>query len=128
MEIQKIIKEFKRIRKEEDLQIIDEVLFEQAIDVFISMGIQKGYKDIGKQESNTTDNLKQESKPSGSKKENKNSFGKPTEKMQYYLEKAWKIPDGKEYLKELGFDGNFDLLTFDKAKELISKVKSKEGY
>lgn len=53
-------------------------------------------------------------------------FRKPTDKMRYFLDKAWKIPEGQEYLKELGFDGNFELLAFDKAKDYISKIKTKQ--
>jgi len=53
-------------------------------------------------------------------------FRKPTDKMMYFLDKAWKIPEGREYLKEIGFDGNFELLDFYKAKDYISKIKTKQ--
>ena len=125
--MENIISKFIELRKKFNLNFDDKTLFEQAIDLYISMGIQKGYGDnVGKTEINDSGTI--ETSNSSNKKETteKKKFGKPTEKMRYVLDKVWNTQDGKEFLKEIGFDGNFELLNFSKAKELISQVKKKQ--
>jgi len=95
MEIQKIIQEFKRIRKEEDLQVLDEILFEQAIDLYISMGIQNGYPKENtpqKQEKAILPNSKPQFK----------AIDRPTEKQIYFLNKnKIEIPKTKKEASDL---------------------------
>jgi len=75
MELRKIIKEFKKIRDEEKLLITDTTLFKEALDLYMSMGIQQGYKT-----ETPKDNLKQEPLA--------------TEKQVYALKKLGKYKEG----------------------------------
>ena len=66
---------------------------------------------------------KQESKPVNKPK---TEFGKPTKKMRYRIEKTWETEDGQEFLKEIGYDGNIDELSYDKASYFIKLIHEKE--
>jgi hypothetical protein len=53
--------------------------------------------------------------------------GKPASTAQVNaLRRVWSTEDGKEFLKTIGFNGEFGLLTGKSAFELISKVKTKQ--
>ncbi|MFX1312069.1 MAG: hypothetical protein ACFFHD_05610 [Promethearchaeota archaeon] len=49
-----------------------------------------------------------------------------TDLQRRFLTKMWGKSEKKKFLKELGFDGNFEYLTKKKAIDLISKIKEKE--
>ncbi len=64
--------------------------------------------------------------PLNKPKDKKTEFGKPTSKMRFKLEKTWEAEDGREFLEEIGFDGDFDKLSYDKAKLFIGLIHEKE--
>lgn len=125
MELREIIKDFKKIRIEENLQITDTTLFEQALDLYMSLGIQQGY-NIKPTEKINPEPPKPQNQASTKPKDKKTEYGKPTSKMRFKLEKTWEHEDGREFLEEIGFDGDFDKLTYDKAKMFIQLIHEKE--
>ena len=113
--MEEIIKKFIELREKFKLNFEDGLLFQEANKLYISMGIQKGYKDTQEQEKTPPEAQKQEFK------------GKPASEAQIkMLRHVWSTEDGKDYLKEIGFNGEFGLLTGKSAFELISKVKTKQ--
>lgn len=87
--MEEIIKKFIELREKFNLNFDDKTLFEQAVDLYISMGIQKGYKDTQESKKPYQNPLKQEFKGSD----------KPSEKQLYYLKKN-KIDFPKEITKK----------------------------
>ena len=113
--MEEIIKKFIDLREKFKLNFEDEVLFQEAVKLYVSIGIQKGYKTTQETEKTQPEQPKQEFK------------GKPASEAQVKaLRHVWSTEDGKEYLKEIGFNGEFGLLTGKSAFELISKVKTKQ--
>ena len=113
--MEQILKKFIELREKFKLNFDDEILFQEANKLYISIGIQKGY---------TNDKKEEKTSPQATETQNK---GKPASEAQVkMLRHVWATEDGKEYLKEIGFNGEFGLLTGKSAFELISKVKKKQ--
>lgn len=77
MKIEYIIEKLKEIRHNSDLEVSDEVLFEQAIDIYLSNKISKDKKE----------NIKSINESKGFKSFNKVISNSPTEKQIDFLKR-----------------------------------------
>ena len=115
--MEQIIQKFIELREKFHLQVTDEALFSEAVKLYISIGIQKGYGNVKE---------KTETAPQATKTQNRGIPNPASEPQRKLLTKVWNTQDGQEYLKEIGFNGDFGLLDKKSAFELISKVKKKQ--
>ncbi|MHA1867805.1 MAG: hypothetical protein ACTSXD_07040 [Candidatus Heimdallarchaeaceae archaeon] len=125
MQIKKYIEAIKELQKEGiSEQIVIKVLEEWGKDrrtYMMESGKDKRIGNYPKKQEKTPQNGQNKATDT-----NKGQYGKPTKKMMYVMNHAWEHQDGQEFLREIGFDGDFDHLTYDKAKYYIGLIKDKE--
>ena len=108
------------------LKVSDETLFSEAVKIYVSMGIQKGYSDnITKQEINDSRTI--ETKNQSNKKETTEKIVNPITPAQFKaLVLMSKDIEGEEYLKSKGIKSEKDLekLSKKQAWEIMNERKN----
>lgn len=111
-----IICMLKQAVSETDLKVSDETIFSEAVKIYVSMGIQKGYSDnVGKNEINDSGTI-----------ETPNSSNKITDKQLKALLKISKNPDGEKFLQSKKITSEEDLskLTKKQAWEIMNEYNT----